>query len=535
MRGIVAETRELIKKAWFSLPLLACWLISFTYSVLHPAAGLDDLNRSRYVAGGLYLLYQRFGGYTVMWLLEQFKCGEHFQAFLIAAFMLLAALLFCILFRRTSKDRLPLICYTVFACLFVSYPITVEIFIFADTGLFVAIGYALIAVILLFCESQNGWKRWTVLLLAAFLLAFTVSSFQALAPVYVCLVGALITVKALYGDQRRFKDTFLDGLRYAGLLIAGLLMMLGVNKLILFLMQAEPLALGTQIIAWRMEMSSIVRRFGSLWRYFLRYIVAPIPFYWPLTLLGASVLLSAVLSCIALKQRCARALLPIGVMTLSLMLMPLVQGFFFGYRVFLSFAPYVGTIFMLFTAWAFQAGRRQALSRAVAGLSLGVALVCALCTDGLFRLDDLRYQEDKQAALAIYSDLEAGSDLRKPTVFVGSIALSDDIYSACRVDTGNRLYNRMYGRINALEDSIQFIDFATDSLLSWGVDAFYEPNTELIRLYRYLGCDKLIQASVEQYKEALKIAQDMPGYPDAGYIRDAGDFTVVRMGVLPDG
>ena len=66
--------------------------------------------------------------------------------------------------------------------------------------------------------------------------------------------------------------------------------------------------------------------------------------------------------------------------------------------------------------------------------------------------------------------------------------------------------------------------------LPWGVTAFGEVNTELLKFFSHEGFD-FKQGTEEMYDEALVYAKSMESWPQLGAIVDMGEFILVNFGV----
>ena len=67
------------------------------------------------------------------------------------------------------------------------------------------------------------------------------------------------------------------------------------------------------------------------------------------------------------------------------------------------------------------------------------------------------------------------------------------------------------------------------SVISWGIFAFEEINTELLRCFDYLGYN-FIQGTPEQNEQAIKIAETMTPEKSSFEIFDTEDFIIVKFG-----
>lgn len=226
MVKLAKDIEYFIRRVSFTVPLLIVSLIAYGYSLGHIAMGIDDLCRARYVIGGNYIHTRRLCGWLIMRLLGPNGVPTFAQELLGLVFLLAAAVFFCVLFRRASKDKLHPACYTAFACLFVTYPVNAAAWVYADTGFMIKLGYAMVAAALLFADRCFATKRWIYLLPCVLLTAFSISMYESLAVVFLCGVGAMLMLHALFDEERagQWQRLLRAGLIYAATLASAVLL-----------------------------------------------------------------------------------------------------------------------------------------------------------------------------------------------------------------------------------------------------------------------------------------------------------------------
>ena len=67
------------------------------------------------------------------------------------------------------------------------------------------------------------------------------------------------------------------------------------------------------------------------------------------------------------------------------------------------------------------------------------------------------------------------------------------------------------------------------SYISWSIYSFSSANVELKKFFNSCGYDFKLGTN-EQFEEATKKYINIPSYNDSGYILDAGDYIVVKVG-----
>lgn len=127
--------------------------------------------------------------------------------------------------------------------------------------------------------------------------------------------------------------------------------------------------------------------------------------------------------------------------------------------------------------------------------------------------------------------------ISKVIILILGIEPSDNpIYFQCTFIT--RLYYFLqYIGLENVEQSSDFSDeysnaqiteTIVNSYITWGVSAFDEVNTELLKFFSYHGYE-LKQGTKEMYQEALVYSEDMPEWPCSGSIVDKGEYIIVNF------
>jgi hypothetical protein len=129
-----------------------------------------------------------------------------------------------------------------------------------------------------------------------------------------------------------------------------------------------------------------------------------------------------------------------------------------------------------------------------------------------FNHDYRRWTEEKAALTEIAELLEntpAASE--KPVIFLGEFPLSEEVMTHKFVRSDNPLYKAFIklwsvagGSLDTTDCDETYVLYRAQgqngSVITWGIDAFDECNTELLNIMEYLGYT-FIQGSIEQYEE----------------------------------
>lgn len=257
--------------------------------------------------------------------------------------------------------------------------------------------------------------------------------------------------------------------------------------------------------------------------------------YLPITLLSISGVILLVLAVKkVIKNKKPIYLLYICGMFLSILALPILQDGVIKYRTSQSLVIFCAFAFMLLLQKCLCSEVKFKRYAVIAIAYVLIALqVVSLCK--WFAVDYKQSEEDIKVLCLAGDELKENYDLSKPVIFTGEYTLSDDIlkhkfaekkdirYKALNAVVGNFAQSMSYG---VPSDKYGFSIAQTDhmSVITWGVDAFGEVNTELLRIYSYLGYD-FIQGSQEQFDEAEKITSELH---DSGELKVNG-YTIISQ------
>lgn len=544
-------TKELgyfLKRKGFILPLILALFFSFGYSATHIAQGIDDLCRVAYTDGGTFIGTGRIFGWTTMMLLGRAGAETFWQVLAGSALLGLGALLFCVLFRRASGDRIPLGAYVVFACLLVSFPLNAEAYVYADTGFMNKLSYALVPLALLLVDDwfeKGGWYR---LLGGVFLAAYGVGMFESAAVVFTCCTGAYLTLRQLLGPvsgaevlpaQRR-KDFFFRGILLAGVLLCAILLCELLSRAAMALFSIPPWIQPSQTVQWLSGDLPLAQRAGNLFRrLIIKFCVAGL-FSLPLGMICLSWALGLVYSVIALVKKRGLAVLSLLVAGLSPVMLSLIGGQFAPYRTCLGAAPFVGFAALLALTLLWKDGRG---ARKIYNPAISILLIIALfqCYDmnNLFKADYENYQQELAMLEEVHSRLEAEQDIQKKPVIFYSVGwygdYSERIMDYRQVNTSNRLYKALYNRFLFLPEVIDLYVLPNPNLY-WaaGIDIYFPnayPQRELERYLHLLGYTDLIMPDRDTMAlfKAAGLPESSP-YPAKDCIVDCGEYIFINLG-----
>jgi len=517
----------------FTIPVSIVALLSYGFLITHQSLSIDDLANDRYFAGGDLIAQGRFTAPLLNIFFGGFDFFPFITALLSVILLIFAAILICALFKRTAESLLNPHSYTVFTCIFISYPLINEIFSYDVARLIIGLGLTMVAVTLILQTKYIETGEIKYVITAVIMTVFIVSLYESLIPVYLCGVFCVLIIRniSIIKDGQGVFNISKKLFKYLipvvlGIIIEGVLS----NVLIWIMGLRYSLNAATKIewftggnffdkIVWLFQ--SIIYAFGST---FLVYL--------PITVFLISVVLFIFFMIILLQSFKNRRIgwLFSGLF-LSVFSLSFVQGFSSTWRSSQVLSLFVAFVFLLFTQWLLV--RPWAKPIKVLGILLIVFLIMNQANDlnKWFYVDDMRYQEELQIVKNIGNKLQESFDPTKPVVFIGEIKLSENIKKYSYVREGDKQFEFSKWMNAGVGDvkEYKYLTSNVNSYINWSIYAFFQPGSELIKWFKLLGYN-VQGGSMEQYNQALKYLRIYPAYPKKGYIFEAEGMTIVNFG-----
>lgn len=549
-RNYSNELRFFFSNKFFISCILFTVILTFGFATFNITVGMDDLEGELYVGSGNAMLAA--GRFTITLLSRVFGYGSKVlqNAFLIdilaIAGLIWSAVNFCVLFRRICGDAFTSEAATVFSCIFLSYPLIHEIWEYTGANLCVSIGFLFDSITLLSVydilhqKKQHSWKH---ILIATISMMFVCAGYESLVPVYIFAVFALLALQVIYGPEKekKLKEILCQGLCYAGVLAAGLVLRFLVHRFILWTTDIDQASNGATMIYWSfVPVISVLKHLFLAWiqDYILKGLI-----YLPITELVLACIILLVIGLAECRKHGPVILLPGLGMYLSLIILSLLQGTASPYRTCQVF-----TMFVAFTLmYIVMTSKHWKQTWLRNGLLIFCAFLCFYqgnCNSYFMTLNHQRSEEEAYILRDIGTDLAQKNTTEKPVIFVGSHALSNDVIESASISPDSkrwklcdRLYNALSERLTDpyslyfMHDPLsrKLPQTNVNSVINYGKHAGSQ--TAMVHLMAYYGFE-YARADVDQLQseaDMYVIEHNVPAYPKDGYIQDAGDYLIVHI------
>ncbi len=518
-------------------------LLGYGYLLTCVSISTDDTAFDMYFDFGYSL---RMGRIVMTFLQKTLDLVEYtpfWIEFTAVLFLLAAAWRMAFVLSERTGGRLTERFIGAFVCVFVSFPLINEIFIYSSMSVSVGMGYffAVYALELFFrFQEKKGGGR---LLFAAWaFLAGAVSLYESFIPVFFCLTMCVLFLENRYQPMRPGmvvkRSLFSIGLGGAAVLGNTIFGQLCIT---IFGLRSLNVSANKSVV-WTEQ--GIMGGIKSVLRtLFYDQFVAGAE-YLPVLIFGVSVLALLAAAClISVRQRSLSSVLCFAGIWITAELIVFLQGQTY-YRSCQAFALIVALAAALCAEKLYLAG----FSKVSAAVLLILILVQTQDLSRWFYLENQCSEAESNLASGLVIDLKKAGLEGKRIAFVydmdeteafdyygsyTSISSASYIRKAANylaskfeyTSTPQFLYelNRKHNQTNCLT-----------TYLEYGVNAFQGgiggPNYEL-KKYLKPYFFTFEQVTWEEWEEAKETAEDMQSYPSDSCWKDTGDYIVVKVGI----
>lgn len=505
----------------YIFPVLISTILCYAYYLTHETVTIDSLSSDRYYHG---LLVAQ--GRLTATIIENYLGFEHLpiavENIIGLICFILGATVFCIIFDK-AKPQSNVLPYTFSTCLYITFPLMNEYFMFKGSVLTTGGSILLVSFALYFALKIKNLIA--SILISSIFIFFAYSWYESFILVY---IGAVFLLLILLADgQKSQKELFFNGFWLAPTLFLGFSLEEIISNAIINIFnitQDNNNAVGT---AWLSSSATLKSFFYD----FIYSFVSKIFCYAPFTILFIFLAVAFVLMILQTKSTKKPILIFFYLgLALTVFFLSIYRGAESAYRTEQGIPFYISAITLLLSSKIINSNGKKAL-KIIASLSLVIILTVQICSSNYwYHVNVLRDKEEKQVVCNIAKDLEK-YDKNKPVIFIGYYQLSNNIedkYAVKKdsvagkiIDYTSKKAKKSYA-YTACQTSIS-------SYISWSICPFSSANVELKKFFNSCGYDFKLGTN-EQFKEATKKYINIPSYNDSGYILDAGDYIVVKVG-----
>ncbi len=531
---------DFIKNPKYIVPLIIVAIAGFGYLLMHSTINVDVLSAERYFEGTELIAQSRLMGPIIEKIFNVMNYSPFFVDFLAVLFLISATTLFCTLFKKIAGKKINIVAYTIFSCLFISYPLMMEAFTYTPMSLSLALAFNFTVISLILALEYVNYNKIKNLIISTIFIWMAISLYESFATVYLMGVASVILIKILYADKEKLKlkEHIIFGIKYIIPLAIAIVFNFLITSAILSIFNIKQSSNSAKEISY--TIIGLIRGIKYLIStVIIDYDISALA-YLPITILLACRVISLIMGTVlSVKRKDSSIILIMIAMNLTILSLSIIQGQSARYRTCQQFQLFVAVIFMIIIQITLGLNVKKWIKNSIIALT---CLVIFYQVKDMYKweyVNDLRYQKEKQDAILIGNEIESKYDYKnKPIVFVGDYDMPSNVKQYICVDTNSLHFkvlkyfvdNFSIKKIKDIEN-YQYTQTNVQSYIEWGITAFINertPNVELIKFFNWLGYDfKLADCSA--FTKECKTKDENPQWPQEGAIYETEEYIVVNF------
>ena len=575
----VVDWSRFFRKFWenrcFMGILLLTAVCAYGYKVTNVTIGIDDTPSLYYFEEGLIAIVGRW----VLFLLNKVIFLAEFVPFvtdfIAVGLLVLAAIVWTVLFYSVLGEKIPVVGYAFFAAIFVSSPLISEVFTyFLHNG--IAIGYLCCGLSLCCVREWQGSIRKMRkgsgirekfeclavmrLVAAAVFLWIAMGCYESFMILWLAgLLLLLLSERIRLGAERIVRTgergvfgTLVGGAlaALAAVLLRSLMIVVLTKVFRLEYLQGEAVQRSvTEMLGWMVQPGAFGEFAMLLKRTFVLYGVFAYA-YLPIRIFVLSAAVITVVTLVrVIRGRDVWALVLLPAAYLAAFSLLFIEGKATLYRSAQFLPVFCGYGALLFAYSIYELtgspgrGVHRKLCLGTRGIAVAVLVVITWnqCMDMTkwFYIDKQKYDAAVKTVDQIALDLERDFETSKPVVFTGNYEIPYSIIQDAYVGYGTETYAKMkritdridpdlLDKYNRGSKGVWVAQTPALSVIEWGRYAF-DNDAELVKFFAMHGHTIVPLLDGSLYAEAEAKSVDLPKYPEDGYIVDQGDYIIVHF------
>lgn len=522
---------EVVFNIRFYLPLLLITIITYGFNLFNRTIFIDDLAQEIYYgSGNIKLRGLRWGQWITDRIFTTIEFTPFVNKFLGVIFFVLTSIVICSILYKLDNNKNNKWKYTIFACIFVSFPLINEFFEYFE-ALTIPLQFLLVSLSVLY-QLVNEKVDILNVAINGIILSFIMAGYEALIFTYIFLVLIILYKQYILNDK---KGWIIEGLRYAYPLFVALLLRFLIGYLILFITGLTYEMDGAESIIWLDEgfKAGLIGTLYNGWLYIIRGLS-----YFPIGEFVASLILYLIY--IIKNQFKHKYSILLGLLILiSIFGLGILQGTRMLYRTAQSLYIFVGLAgYVICDKYCNETNK---IKNILLVLLLFISYRQAVYMHSLLALDNQRSDNEAAVIQNIGYELSSNYDLNKTVIFCGEYNIGENIESQISIKEGS-LADKVESKIrDILEDEDkpyynEFVYSNVNSVLNWGRKSF-DGQVMLKKYFSYYGYDinvledwqnkdgKSESALIRKYTDIAE-SNDMKPLS----IKDMGDYILVYFG-----
>lgn len=504
------------KLYWICVSITAALCYGFTLTNF--SVGVDDERFKIFSTRGEWAAQGRWGSYVTKYLFNSYEFLPFWRDFIAVLLMIFGVTLWCYFIQKYSNDFFNKNSLIVFACVAISFPYIASAFILEMLTIEIGLIFALSALSLLFAAkffikaSENDLPKhtWKYLIVSILLLTYAISFYETSCSFFLTGIFILcIILSSTSSNKNEYSTKKCIGIFFSLIfvLLASIILWKIIGVLVVKTLSMQMSGYTNHMIAY--DKNNLFQSFITFVpNWFKMLIQNAATDMADFTFIFSTVVVIAISTYLSIKNK-KWIILLFGIgCVLSAQSMYFLTGYLWlAKRSLYSMCVLTGfACALLFAVLENVHVGKLKLRNVVAFVMVLIVFYQSKSLNQVFFTDYLRYQMDISTMNTIALEIEKtqSENTKKPVAFVG--ALNE--------------YNLKLG------------DIEGHTLFMW--DRIYTVDQELasVRIFDFMNMHGYnIQKAENVNPEKLKKQiLDMPTYPRNGYVKDCGDYIIVKIG-----
>ena len=482
------------------LVLIGCYFFTFA----NPSMGIDDFDFDVYFCNHVSLMTGRWTYLLWMWAFGTLKFLPMSTDFFVIISLYISVIIYAHILDLVSRNRISEVGKTIFACGIISFSYTAHLFVFMTANIGVMPIFLLTSICMFVFYKM--WNHELNKIVGSIIFVF--SAMLANDYGYQFIVVALFILLLLmltFDDEKvlTLRKTILAVLSYTGLTILSVMGFLGIGRL---------LKMGYGVGQKEYTAGYFQHDFSQGFLSVMSHIVNGIrDLYQSDSTMRMIFVISVILLVTSLINSIKKKNIVIFLVTALLCLSPFLLAILLGNMTLpLRTRLHMALLFGFALFYIYDTLRRFPVVGIILKYCSGAIIAIIILSqviqmNTIFYIDYQRYQFDRHVSQTIITDINRINTEDKPILILGS-----------------RHFIHPYGAY----------DFVGHSILWWNRAAFLHSelsSREILAFWEFLGYHFTVAQNVD--KDLLfDLFETMPAYPRDGYIKDTGEFILIKIG-----
>lgn len=535
------ENKELfrffISKKIIYIPLVITAICAYGFYITNYSIGLDDTALTRYYIDGRAPAMGRYTLYFLNFVLPMSEFSPFILEFINVIVLILTAIVWMVLIKKIAGEKIPTVLYTVFGCLFISFPLFSEIFVYYFHGspgmslAYLLISCAVVSIYTFLIEKKIRYLICTVIM---FYLALGV--YESFTLVYIMACATVFFLVNLYEKEKFTVGRFFAWMGYFVLpIIVGIILRTITCKIIVPFTGFDDVIRTFSGVSWL---------FADDWRlkyellkeeFLIKYVLNAV-YYLPLRNYLISVFFFLVYSIVQVihKKNAWMLIGMIGILASPILLIP-IEGVVTPYRANLGLSFSLALTALLVGTSIYKKMKHKWILLVVFAI---VIFNQAFDINHWFYLEDVKYKYQVELTSQLYYDLAKDYDMSREVLIIGEVGLPETLkeYTHIAYDDEKYKYISLFQDKFDIEipqdlfdeSGYMYTEVPDLYLYRWGQGAFGDGSLELSHFFAMHGY-QLTPGSQGEWQEAQFLTQEGPCYPEEGSITEYNNYIIVKL------